>query len=218
MKLIIFIVLVLCSVMASAHDVYKWVAPDGRVYFSDQPYTGADIFILPEWPPPQSYPHVMSPWPSATAKPVSYLYSRLTIIMPEHGEYVSSNEGNIQVTLAIEPYLNTTENHKIRVLLDGKVQGDLSPSLKKSLMGVARGRHQLTAQVINERGQILITSQPVGFYLKHASALFHPPRPGTAQTGVQQAPRAPMAPHAPRAPHAPFRPAITPPPQPGGNM
>ena len=99
MRLIIFIVIVLCSAMASAHDVYKWVASDGSVYFSDLPHAGADIIMFPEWPPPQPRHHVLPPSPSAPNKPVFYLYNRLTIIEPESGEYIHDNDGNIKVTL-----------------------------------------------------------------------------------------------------------------------
>lgn len=206
--------LMLCLAMASAHDVYKWVAPDGSVYFSDHPHAGADRITLPKWPPPQPRRPVLSPSPGSTETPVFYVYNRLTIIKPESGENVRDNQGNVEVTLTVEPNLNTTEDHKIRILLDGQVQGTPSPSLEQSLTGVARGRHRVAAQVINERGRILITSRPVNFYLKQASPLFHPPRQDVPHTGVQQTPRAPMAPRAPRAPHVPFRPAVTPLPSP----
>lgn len=201
--------------MASAHDVYKWVAPDGSVHFSDHPHAGADRITLPKWAPPQPRRPVLSPSPAGpTETPVFYVYNRLTIIKPESGENVRDNQGNVEVTLTVEPNLNTTEDHRIQILLDGQVQGTPSPSLEQSLTGVERGRHRVAAQVINERGRILITSRPVNFYLKQASPLFHtrpyhahPQRPFTGR--VQQAPRAPSALHRPYG--APFRPAVPPP-------
>lgn len=212
MRLIAFLLLAVCPVMANAQDVYRWVAPDGSVYFSDQPHAGADRITLPEWAPPQPRRYIPPPLPGPTDKSVFTVYSKLTISKPKSGENVRDNQGNVGVTLALEPNLNTAGEHRIRILLDGQAHGEPADSLEHSLQGVERGKHTLAAQVIDERGRALIKSRPVTFYLKHASPLFHSPRPGTPQRGVQQAPRAPMAPQAPRAPHAPFRPAAPPPP------
>ena len=209
MRYIAFLMLTMCLAMANAHDVYRWVAPDGSMYYSDQPHTGADRIILPEWTPPQT-PRPVLPPPVTATKSVFFTYNSLTIIKPVSGQNIHDNQGNIDVTLSIEPDLNTSENHKIQIQLDGQVQGEPSTSLEQSLKGLDRGRHTVVAQVINQRGRILFRSRPVTFYSKQASPLFHPPRPGTPQRGVQQAPRAPMAPRAPRAPHVPFRPATPP--------
>jgi hypothetical protein len=51
MKVTTFLMLVLCLVVADARDVYRWVGPDGSVYFSDDPHAGAERITLPEWPP-----------------------------------------------------------------------------------------------------------------------------------------------------------------------
>ena len=209
MRYIAFLILTVHLVVANAHDVYKWVAPDGSMYYSDQPHTGADRIALPEWYPPQPPRPVLTP-PVTATKPVFSTYNSLTVIKPTSGENIHDNQGNIEVILSVEPELNTSENHKFQIQLDGQVQGEPSTSLELSLTGVNRGRHTVAAQVINEQGRVLFRSWPVTFYSKHASPLFHPPRPGTPPIGVQQAPRAPMAPRAPRAPHAPFRPAIPP--------
>jgi hypothetical protein len=203
--------LMLCLATADAHDVYRWVAPDGSVHYSDNPQAGADRITLPEWPQPRPWQLVLPPPPRASGRSVFNVYDKLTIIKPKSQENVHDNQGNVEVILTLEPNLNTALDHKIQVFLDGQVHGEPADSLEQSLKGVERGKHTVTARVINERGRVLIESRPVSFYLKHASPLFHQPRPGTPPKGVQQAPRAPMAPQAPRAPHAPFRPATKPP-------
>ena len=211
MRVIAFLMLAMWLLPANAHDVYRWIAPDGSMYFSDQPRAGADIITLPDWAPPPPPRHRPPPPPPAI-KSVFTVYNKLAITKPMPGENVRDNQGNIEVTLTLEPNLNTAENHRIQLLLDGQLQGEPSDSLQRSLKGIERGRHTVVARVINARGRTLVKSRPVSFYLKQASPLFHPPRPGTPPRGVQQAPRAPMAPRAPRAPHAPFRPAVPPPP------
>jgi len=210
MRTIAFLMCAMWLLLANAQQVYRWVAPDGSMYFSDQPHAGADIVTLPVWapPPPPRYP--LPPPPGLTRKSGFTVYNQLTIIKPVPGENIHDNQGNIEVTLMLDPDLSSAEKHKIQILLDGRVYGEPADSLEQSLQGVARGKHVVAARVINERGRTLIKSRPVSFYLKQASPLFHPPRPGTPHRGVQQAPRAPMAPRAPRAPHAPFRPAVPP--------
>lgn len=211
MKFTVFLIFMLCFAMADARDVYRWVAPDGSVQYSDNPHAGADRITLPEWPEPQPQRTVLPPPPRATDRPVLNRYDSLAIADPEVEEKIRDNQGNVEVTVTVKPDLIIAEGHKIQLLLDGQAQGGPAPSLAQSLRGVERGSHTVAAQVVDERGRILIRSRPVSFYLEEASPLFHPADPNWPDEGVQQAPRAPMAPRAPRAPTAPFRP---PPPTP----
>lgn len=214
MKYIVLLLLILSINVAHAHDVYRWVTPNGVVHFSDVPYPGAERIILPEWPQPGPL-HYMAPLvPRAYKKPDIAMYKRLAIIKPKPRENIRDNQGNVVVELTIQPKLDVTADHKIQLLLDGKIQGDSTQSLSHTL-SVNRGRHIVIAQVIDEQGNVLISSRPVRFFLKTASPLFHTKHPDVSSTGVQQAPRAPMAPRAPRAPHAPFRPFVNPAPPPG---
>ena len=200
-------VLVLVATGAGAEDVYRWIGPDGSPHFSDQPYPGAVRVPLPKFPPAQPRRYIQEPTGQSNNKSAFYVYRRLDIVGPKPGESIRDNEGNVEIRMTVDPDLNETDNHKIRLMLDGRVEGIPSQSLSQSLSGVARGRHTVTAQVVNELGRVLIRSRPVSFYMLSQSALFHPPRPGTPPVGVKQAPRAPMAPRAPRAPHVPFIPA-----------
>ena len=211
MRTIAFLTCTMWMVLCNAQQVYRWIAPDGSMYFSDQPHAGAEIVTLPAWTPPRPQQQPPPPPPEPDSKPVFTLYDTLTIIKPTPGENIRDNQGNVGLALTLQPTLNTAEGHRIQVLLDGQAQEESADSLQHSLTGVERGKHTVVARVINERGRTLIQSRPVSFYLKHASPLFHRPRPGTPPRGVQQAPRAPMSPQAPRAPHAPFRPASPPP-------
>ena len=207
MRLIAFIVLFIFLPMADGADVYRWIAPDGSVYFSDRPHTGAERIRLREWPPAQPRSHTSPPSTKTANDPDFTKYERLSIVKPEPGETLRDNQGNINVTLHTEPNLNETEDHRIQILIDGRARGVPSPTLEQSVSGVTRGRHRISAQVVDKRGQVIIRSPSVSFFLIISSPLFHPPRPDAPVSGVQQAPRAPMAPRAPRAPHAPFRPA-----------
>jgi hypothetical protein len=214
MRYVVSLLLAVCLFSVDAHNVYRWVAPDGSIYYSDQPHPGADIITLPEWTQPLSPHEIRRPLSRPTVKPVFTIYNNLAITRPKAKETIRDNSGNVQITLAIAPELDVAENHKIQILLDGQKYGEPIDSLELLLTGIERGKHTVAARVVNERGRVLIKSRSVTFYLHHASPLFHPPRLGTPPVGVQQAPRAPMAPRAPRAPHVPFKPAAQPPPTP----
>lgn len=205
---IAFMMLVLCLPMANAQDIYRWVGPDGRTQYSDQPRPGAEKLTIPEFSPPQ-------PPRTAAAKSKSgavddsaaHAYKRLSIVKPAPREIVHDNQGNVEVVLAVDPALHSRRGDRIQLLLDGHAQGEPTASIAQVLHDIERGEHTAAAQVVDQHGRVLIASEPVTFLLYIASPLFHPPRPDTPHTGVQQAPRAPMLPRMPRAPHAPFRPA-----------
>lgn len=213
MRLAAFLMLMLCLVTADAREAYRWIAPDGSVYYSEVPQPGAERIVLPDWPPPKPRQVMPPPPPRETigraGPPVRY--ESLDILEPKPGATIRDNEGNVAIGLALEPELNTTRGHLIQVLLNGQPRGDPSSSLEPTLQGVERGKHTVAVQVIDKQGKVLVKSQELTFYLQRQSPLLHPPR-DTSWKGVPQAPRAPMAPRAPRAPHALVRPAPPPPP------
>jgi hypothetical protein len=219
MKIILCLLLLFSTPMANA-GVYRWVAPDGSVHYSDEPRAGAIEIPMPVFPPPLPRPYYLPPpplpqaQPDVAGEPAVRAYKQFAIINPRNGETILDNQGNVEVSFAIEPELDKKGEHSIQLLLDGVTQGDPAPSLTQMLQGVTRGRHTIAAQVIDKQGKGLIRSRPVSFYMRRQSPMFHPPRQDVPYSGVQQAPRAPMAPRAPRAPHAPFRPAQIPAPSP----
>jgi hypothetical protein len=214
----LFLLLLFSLPMANA-AVYRWVAPDGSVHYSDEPQAGAIEIPMPAFPPPPPQPYYLPPppppsIPGVAREPAVRVYRQFSIINPRNGEAILDNQGNVEVSFTLEPELDKKGEHSIQIVLDGVVQADSTPSLTQMLQGVTRGRHTIAAQVIDKQGKGLIRSRPVSFYMRRQSPMFHPPRSDVPYSGVQQAPRAPMAPRAPRAPHAPFRPADIPAPSP----
>ena len=199
----------LCLSVAEARDVYRWVAPDGTVHYADEPRTGSDRITLPEWVPPKIIRPMAPLTPRRADKPKPVDYEQLAITRPAPEENIHDNQGIVEVTVTLSPDLTTTKGHRIQLLLDGEVQGEPSPSLGQSLEGVERGEHTVAAQVLDRNDQVLITGEPVVFYMKRQSPMLHPPV-NVGTTYPQQAPRAPMAPRAPRAEHSPFIPAPPP--------
>ena len=176
MRMLAFLVL-LSAFTVSAAGVYRWVAPDGSIEYSDAPRPGAVEIDLPKFPPPKERQY---PPPSNTSektkKPEVFEYHRLVITKPQSGQTARDNQGNVEVNLTVDPEFNTEEGHKIQILLDGRAHGNPSPTLTQLLKGIDRGTHTVAAQVIDKAGQILIKSQPVTIFLKHMSR-FHPRGP-----------------------------------------
>ena len=198
---------VLCLSVAEAREVYRWVTPDGTVHYADEPRPGANRILLPEWVPPKiirpmapplTLPAVDSPEPGG--------YRQLAITSPAPEENIHDNQGIVKVSVQVSPRLVADKDHLIQLLLDGQARGKPSPALRQSFEGVERGEHTVAAQVLDRNNQVLMTSEPVVFYMKRQSPMLHPPV-NVGTTYPRQAPRAPMAPRAPRAEHSPFIPA-----------
>ena len=167
----------LCLSVAEARDVYRWVAPDGTVHYADEARPGADRITLPEWAPPKVIRPMAPITPSQADRPAPVVaYEQLAITSPAPEQNIHDNQGIVAVNVKVTPVLATAEDHRIQLLLDGKPEGEPSQYRGQSLMGVERGKHTVAAQVLDRNDQVLITSEPVVFYLKHHAPLFYPPQ------------------------------------------
>ena len=227
MTIRILILLVLSLSVAEARDVYRWVAPDGTVHYTEESRPGATRMTLPQWVPPKVTPRPVPTSPRVTDEPKSVLYEQLAITRPLPEENIHDNQGIVGVSVKVSPTLATAKGHRIQLLLDGKAQGEPSQYRGQSLTGVERGEHTVAAQVLDRNDQVLVSSEPVTFYLKHYSPLFYPRQedvlppsekvPGEVDQRYQpdQAERAEMADPGgkpttdsrDRAEHLPFRPS-----------
>ena len=167
MKPSLVLVLALASATAAA-QVYQRIGPNGEILFSDQP--GPDARPV-EVRPPQTV--TLPPVPARSggldgqggeaANPAAPGYSAFSIISPADGEAVRANDGNVIVSLALEPRL--VPGHVIRLNLDGEdgEQVRSGGSLAFSLTNLSRGRHSVEAQVLDQNGNVLMRAGPVTF-------------------------------------------------------
>lgn len=167
---------VLCLSVAEAREVYRWVAPDGTVNYADEPRPGATRILLPEWVPPKIIRPMAPPLTLPREdKPKPGGYKQLAITSPAPEENIRDNQGIVSVSVKVSPRLVTAKGHQIQLLLDGQARGEPSPALRQSFKDVERGEHTVAAQVLDRNDLVLMTSEPVVFYLKHYSPLFYPP-------------------------------------------
>lgn len=161
--------LALLGTAAQAGTVYRWVDEDGRVHYSDSPRPGAEAVELRQpnvYEAPKNLPKIQSGSRSPETGPAGY--ERLAITYPAPDTAFWDNQGNFTLRLNLEPELDTSAGHRIRISLDGEVQGT-TRNLQWQFSGVDRGTHSVQAEVVDGDGNALISSEPVSFHLHQQS-------------------------------------------------
>ncbi|MCG2633461.1 MAG: hypothetical protein J4A00_00855 [Gammaproteobacteria bacterium] len=161
----------------SGYRVYRQVGPDGTVIFSGDAGPGAEQIIVQE---PMTY---TAPKPtSATSEVVDEeseaeagdgaetgtVYSALRVLSPQPEEAVRANNGDVRVSVSLQPVLRPDD--RIQYLLDGQVVL-AGGSSQVVLPNLDRGAHSIAAAVVNSRGEVLISSGVVRFFVLRHSLL-----------------------------------------------
>jgi hypothetical protein len=105
----------------------------------------------------------------ASAAPAQEDSVTVTILSPANGETVHDNDGNVAVRLEAG---GAGASSRIRVLLDGRPYGPDLARASFTLQGIERGEHTLQAQLIDQTGKEIASSNTVKFHMWRASALF----------------------------------------------
>lgn len=163
-------------------EIYRSVAPDGTVTFSDDPPPGHDAVERIELPPAPA-----SPGRESDVEPSTYAEDwtfptdpeaaeetpidiEVRILSPADDQALRSDDGSMSVEVAVAPALRPGD--VVEILLDGRVV-TRSETQVALLAAVDRGTHQLVARVVDPNGLELATSSPVSVHLlRHSSA--HP--------------------------------------------
>jgi hypothetical protein len=175
MRYAVYLLIALLSAPAAA-QVYRSVKPDGTVEFSDQPEPGAkpvELAPLPTVSPTRAAP---PPPRERSADPLE-VYRRFEITAPLQDEGVRANDGNVTVSLALDPPL--LPGHRILLRLDGQEVGEPAASLSVPLLNLDRGTHRLDASVVDATGRSVVSAAPITFHVLrvHLGAVAPAPRP-----------------------------------------
>lgn len=191
--------------------VCKTVDADGVVSYSEVPAAECPQPVkLPDYSryaPRPIKPRTPTAAPAAAAATERFSgYDSIQIVQPEANGTVRSNEGNVAVSLSLQPALQ--QGHRIKLFLDGgAVQGEFDGTAIQ-LSGVDRGSHSLRAVVSDAGGKRMGESPSVRFTLRKAS-IYDPQRD---RPGINPPPE-PEHPIEP-GPENPVEPAPEPKPQP----
>ena len=166
---------VVCAALLLAGAVlaqaYRWVDEDGVVHYSDRPEPGAERIELPTFRP-SSGPR--TPLPSSTfsrrndpkteseQEQEQFSYESLEIASPADEETLWNIEGVLNAQLNLQPALQ--RGHRVRVYHNGTPQMVSGTSFQ--IQEVYRGAHNLQAEVVDQRGKLMIRSQPRRFYVQ----------------------------------------------------
>ena len=161
-RLLIF-ALLLVSTGAQADKVYKWVDAEGNVLYTDQPRKGAQEIKIAKQPPSTAVASY------ASVAEDRFRYSAVTLAAPTNEGTIRDNEGNVPVSVNVVPPLRSDRGDQIKLSLDGSALNTDPSSSEVVLAGLDQGAHTLQATVTDRTGRVLISSDPVEFYLKHWS-------------------------------------------------
>jgi len=163
------LLLLLLSTVSQA-ALYKSIDADGNVTYSDRPNLKTDKpLILPSENVIQSIPSPTQKTTAKTPTATSNNYKTLEILTPDNESSLRSNNGNVTLTLQLEPALQA--QHQLRILLDGN-EVKLSSALQITLNNIPRGQHSLSVQVIDDNNRTLIQSPSHTIYLQRHSKFF----------------------------------------------
>ncbi len=164
-----------CSVSAVT---YRWVDEQGNVVYSDKPHPGAEAIEEKEVQTIHAPPVPPITSRESTAPPAVAGYERVAVVSPEDDTAVRENAGNVTVTIAVEPALQTTLGHKLALFVDGAQFSEPSTATQFQLNEMDRGTHTLEAKIIGADGEVIASSPPSEFHLLRHSVLHPTPGPG----------------------------------------
>jgi hypothetical protein len=156
-------------------NVYKSINEEGVVEYSDKPREGAEKIKIKN---PQSitFPKgadVFSPSTPENEPDKANAYQSIIITQPVHDS--AFNSGNGQVSISSETTPSLSNNDSVQLVVDGKSYNS-NKSGSFSLSNVDRGTHQVQVNVINQAGDILISSDITTFTLHRTNAQRKRPR------------------------------------------
>ncbi|MEH6565825.1 MAG: DUF4124 domain-containing protein [Halopseudomonas sp.] len=200
---------------ATASEVYTWTDAEGNRIYSDQANPNATkVQVGPtnSIEPPKPIPAFENSSSDSNAaddansnNASSGSYRSLSITSPANDTAVRANDGNITLTVTIDPPLRM--GNLLRAQVDGNlneqaIPGSGQPSATLTLPNLDRGTHEISAVIMDTRGQVILASEPLTVHVQRTS-LNQPGRVGNPN----QAPTAPAAPAAPNVPKPPASPA-----------
>jgi hypothetical protein len=168
LKRTIIILIATLAAGAALAQAYKWTDEEGIVHYSDRPQEGAERVQLssdgsrPRPAPPPAARAAAGADADAAEQPGPFRYEALTIGAPLAEETLWNIEGVLNVTLNVQPALQT--GHRIRVYFDGTPR--MVNRMSFQIDEVYRGVHNIQAEIIDASGTMMIRSMPNRFYVQ----------------------------------------------------
>ncbi len=146
-------------------NVYKQVAPNGQIEYSDQPSQESTEMILPQIQVNPPLPESQTNAPAlleASPKKDNQEQLSIRITTPIDQQVFIAVITEVPVVFDVKPQLDPTQ--KIGLLLDNHPYGEAQSSNAFVLRDLERGAHVVKGVVIDDQNKILVTSAPVTFH------------------------------------------------------
>ena len=176
MKTLFFCIIALLPFSLNA-AMYKWVDENGEIVYSDEPpHEGAEEIKPPKLTTTPAVKYKPSPKPEPEKKE-AFSYTALSVTSPTKAEHIRDNAGNIAVSIAINPALNTAEGHYLSLQVNGRTVMPRFTSTSTTINNADRGANAISVAVHDKTGKILKSSDGVTVYVHRHSKLHNQPKP-----------------------------------------
>jgi len=163
-------------------EVYKYIDKEGNVVFTDKYVPNAEKLNFPPSAKKEKKQETVDKESEKTAKPEDLPekekpkftgYKQFALVSPSNDSIVRDNSGNVTLNIGIEPKLQADLDHRIFVYLDGARVKGVWTSNAITLLGIDRGSHTISAEVIDLSQSLrLMRTATVTFHMKKFSQLF----------------------------------------------
>lgn len=161
--LTLIITLLSCNVLAASTKIYVWRSNDGVLVFSDSPKPGAEEVDVRE---PNTASSVDTSMLDLTPQVIKDDY-QVEINQPKENATIRDNTGSVYVSGSIKPIFKQGLN--IQLYLDNKPYEKPQPHSMFVLRDIDRGEHIIKMKLLNEKGKVIASSNPITFYMHRAS-------------------------------------------------
>ena len=159
----LIITLFINNVFATSTKIYVWRNDDGILVFSDSPQPGAEEVEVKE---PNTVSSVDTYMLDLTSKVIKDDYL-VEINQPKQNSTIRDNTGSVYIAGSIKPIFKQGLN--IQLYLDDKPYEKPQPHSMFVLRNIDRGEHIIKMKLLNEKGKVIASSEPITFYMHRAS-------------------------------------------------
>lgn len=152
---------------AASSRIYVWKNEKGQLVYSDSPQPGAEEVDVKSTNT-ISTPNVDTSILDLKPKEIKESYS-VSIVSPTDKGTVRDNTGSVYIAGAVSPIFK--KGLMIQLLLDGSPYGGPQDHSRFALRNVDRGEHQIKLNLLNEKGKVIASSEPITFYMHRASVI-----------------------------------------------
>lgn len=164
--LILFAAVISVPASATSTKVYVWRNADGVLVYSDSPKPGAEEVEVKESNSMSS--SIDTSILDINPKAIEENY-QVEISQPANNATIRDNTGSVYVSGRIKPIFK--QGLKIQLLLDNQPYETPQTHSMFVLRNIERGEHQLKMDLIDDKGKVIASSEPITFYMHRASVI-----------------------------------------------